>query len=852
MILSFHLEYYTRWGEEIRVVGSLPELGNGHLSEALILQTVDGVNWSAEIQVEQPDTDSFTYTYCLCRDSACLRREWQGLRRTIYLGDNPQKEFCLYDKWRDKPTEAHLFSSAFTDVWLRRTDPLPVRKPYTCGLRLKLHAPRIPEPYTIAVCGNQSILGNWEWSETNQLSDAGFPEWEIAWDATQFTYPIEYKYVLYNKETRCIERWEAGANRRIEELAIRDYETLVREDCPPDFGLPLWYAAGTAIPVFSLRSERSFGIGDFGDLKQMIDWVALTGQKVLQLLPVCDTTAKRRWEDSYPYNCISVYALHPLYLDMRQLGTIDSAITCKRYAQLQRALNNNSLEESDNSPAHSNNSLAHFNNSPEEHYKEVATHKWEYFRRIYQQEGASCLALEDFQAFVRDNADWLEPYAAFCFLRDRYHTVNFTHWEEYAVYTTDAVRRLCDPNGTYYKEIAFHYYLQYHLHKQLKAASLYAHSKGVVLKGDIPIGVSRYSVETWTKPAYFDVEHQVGAPPDAFSENGQEWGFPVYNWNEMAKDGYSWWVKRLRKMSEYFDAYRIDHILGFFRIWQMPRSKAKRGCHGYFMPALPLSMPEIRKYGIRFLPSLFLSDWKEHGKFHPRIDMHRIPAYNHLSTVQKRAYDALYDDYFYRRHTEFWKENAMRQLPALIDATRMLPCGEDLGMIPAGVSEVMNELQILSLEIQRMPKEFGNTFGDTSRYPYRSVCMLSTHDMSTLRGWWEEDKDLAARYYGEVLGRKDKAPKTATPALCEEIVKLHLQSSSMLTILLLQDWLSIEESVRRSEVGFNVENERINNPAITPYCWSWRMPMTIEELLSNKSLNEHIKRLVQRDQTKLE
>lgn len=134
----------------------------------------------------------------------------------------------------------------------------------------------------------------------------------------------------------------------------------------------------------------------------------------------------------------------------------------------------------------------------------------------------------------------------------------------------------------------------------------------------------------------------------------------------------------------------------------------------------------------------------------------------------------------------------MKKLPQLTQSTRMLVCGEDLGMIPDCVAWVMNDLRILSLEIQRMPKDPKQEFGHTDWYPYRSVCTISTHDMSTLRGWWEEDFQQTQRYYNTMLGHYGAAPATATPELCEEVVRNHLHSNSILCILSLQDWMSMD------------------------------------------------------------
>ncbi len=891
MIVSFNIEYRTNWGEEVRMTGSIPELGSGSDEKAIPLQTIDGIHWTVEQEIQLPEDTPLNYSYLIWQDGKIVRKEWNSFPRCLSLNGNPNQKYHIYDSWKNLPEQQYFYSSAFTESLLAHKERNAIPQSYKKGIRIKAYAPRINDNYCLAICGNQKALGDWNPDKALFMSDANFPEWQIELDASKLKFPVEYKFVLYNKKENKAEAWENNPNRYMADPQLHANETFILSDRYVYFDIPTWKGAGVAVPVFSLRSEKSFGVGDFGDLKRMIDWAVNTQQKVVQILPINDTTMTHTWTDSYPYNSISIYAFHPMYVDLGQLGKLKDKEVVATFNQKQKELNKLSTID----------------------YEAVNNTKWEYFRLIFEQEGEKVLASEAFKAFFDKNKEWLQPYAVFSYLRDAYKTPNFRQWPKYNIYQPEEIERMCRPDSADYRHIAIYYYIQFNLHLQLLAATTYAREHGVVLKGDIPIGISRNSVEAWTEPYYFNLSGQAGAPPDDFSVNGQNWGFPTYNWEVMEKDGYKWWMKRFQKMSEYFDAYRIDHILGFFRIWEIPMN-AVHGLLGQFVPSLPMSREEIESYGLPFREEylepyiheyflgqifgphteyvkqnfiestdkweiyrmrpefntqrkveaffegkadedsiwirdglyalisdvLFVRDTKNPDKYHPRIGVQHDFIYRSLNDWEKDAFNRLYDQYYYHRHNEFWQQQAMKKLPQLTQSTRMLVCGEDLGMIPDCVAWVMNELRILSLEIQRMPKNPSYEFGHLNEYPYRSVCTISTHDMSTLRGWWEEDYQQTQRYYNSMLGHYGAAPSVATPELCEEVVRNHLNSNSILCILSLQDWLSIDGKWRNQ----NAQEERINIPANPRHYWRYRMHLTLEQLIKAEDLNEKIIRLI--------
>lgn len=671
----------------------------------------------------------------------------------------------------------------------------------------KVITPRIGSDETVKVVGSCAELGNWNPQRGVTMSAGGALPLYTA--TVPYTLPqdLEYKFVICRGDEVI---WEEGANRTLSERGPLDFRGRAR-----------WHGTGVAIPVFSLRSENDFGVGDFEDLKLMADWAAKRGMSVIQILPINDTTMTRTRTDSYPYNANSTIALHPLYLRPEKLGTISDEATRKDFERLRLELQQ----------------------EPDVDYERVIAAKEAYARAIFEQEGEKTLTNPEFYRFLDDNYSWLIPYAAFSSLRDKYHTADFRQWGDDAKYSGPRVINMLNEDEMRHK-MQFYFFLQYHLHRQLLEAANYCRSKGIALKGDIPIGISPDSVDAWQFPDLFNLDMQAGAPPDDFAREGQNWGFPTYNWDRMAPDGYSWWGRRLRKMSEYFDAFRIDHVLGFFRIWEIPSSEV-HGLLGHFSPALPLTPDEMKtQFGFgfeskmaqplhptdgfssqrealsagrgdllpRFTDRLFVEDPYQPGKYHPRIAGYETEMFRTLTHDQQEAYCRLHEDFFYRRHDNLWRRNALERLPAVVNATSMLPCAEDLGMIPACVPSVLSDLQVLTLEVQRMPKEFGVALGRPETYPYQSVATTSTHDMPPLRLWLKQNSPEA---------------EDPTPEICEGYINAHIKSPAMLAILPLQDWLATDGNLRRPDPT----EEQINVPSNPHHFWKYRMHLPLESLL---------------------
>ncbi len=612
--------------------------------------------------------------------------------------------------------------------------------------------------------GNSTELGNWNTNKAVKMEYVGPGIWSVCVETRRATslQTTEYKYFIRENDQI---RWEDGPNRTLHEGKDRIWDW---------FGLTKRQTMkGVAVPLFSLRTENDFGIGEYADLPQLGDWCVNNGLRIIQILPINDTTAHYDWGDSYPYNAISAFALNPIYLNLKQLGILEDT----SFKRMRTMLNK---EESVN-------------------YPKVLKAKWKYFQIAYEQQWDTLKDTAEFKLFVKENEDWLHDYAQYCAERDN--------------------------NGT-----EIHLFLQYHCDKQLREAVKALHDKGLLLKGDIPIGVNPSGVDVKSHPDLFNLDVQVGAPPDDFAAEGQNWGFPSYNWEAMAKDNYAWWQRRLQVMARYFDAYRIDHILGFFRIWEIPKT-TKSGLLGHFSPALPLSKEEIENQGFRFIESkhakkgintIFIHDSNDSEKFHPRIELQKTKTYQALNDDQKQAVNRIYEDFYYHRHNEFWKQKALEKLPALINAAPMIACGEDLGMIPACVPEVMQELDIMSLEVQRMPKVFGHQFVQTEDLPENCVYTTGTHDMPTLRGWLAEDRVRTRQF----LDSLDLDDRKVTAKTLKKIMEKHQDSPSKWNIYPLQDLLDLNEK----NWSPNPVDDQINVPSDPNNKWKWRMKNALEDL----------------------
>lgn len=843
------------------------------------LTYTDNGNWEAEVDYF---SKSIAYKYQLVNDDGTVLDEEFSLHHLNF--SHNYKEFDIFDVWNKKNFPENYLDNKILKNKLSGFKPekMPVLKKHTHLFRLE--APIYHPNWKVVLLGNNDALGNWEYLRAIPMAQTDSGVWEVALDLPTDQL-VQYKYGLLNTDSGQVFDIEYGDNR----WAVPNAEKNVLQIKADHFfkfkSFEMYHAAGVAIPVFALRSENGFGVGEFPDLKILADWAKKTNLSVLQILPINDTTANYTWTDSYPYAAISVYALHPQYLSLDNLDFALPKDLVPEFNTKKAELNALNLID----------------------YEQMISGKWKFVKAIFDLNKEKILKDRNFKKFIKDNEEWLLPYAVFCVQRDKYKTPNFNDWKTHKKFIAGKIAPFFTPKNKDYKTSMLHAWVQYQLHLQLKEAIDYTHNLGVSVKGDLPIGIYRYSVEAWAEPELFGMDFQAGAPPDQFTDLGQNWEFPTYNWDAMKADGYRWWKNRFKALEQYFDAMRIDHILGFFRIWRMPMS-ATQGILGYFYPAIPVKMEEFWARNIPFNEDryckpfindqilwdffgderdaihnqfmnnhfngiysfkeefntqrkladyfkehpigwaedqlislcanvLFLPEETESGEtvYHPRFNINQTKSYQYLPEWEQKAVSDLYVDYFYKRQDGLWYQKAMEKLPVILNATDMLICGEDLGLVPDSVPQVMDRLGITALKVQRMPSD-NIPWYNPKNAAYLNVVTASSHDSSTLRQWWHEDRNLTQQYFNRQLGQSGTAPWNLEPQLAEIIMKQHLYNDAMLAIFPIQEFFATDRELTNP----NTDDERINNPAVFPHYWRYRMHLNVEELLEKEDFNQKI------------
>lgn len=565
--------------------------------------------------------------------------------------------------------------------------------------------------------------------------------------------------------------------------------------------------SGVAIPLFSLYSKDSVGIGELPDLKLLVDWCHAGGLSLIQLLPMNDVGF-----DFRPYDAQSSFALDPMYLSLSHLEEVDLKPFQKEISVLRKK----------------------FPPGPPRVNYQVKAAKLELLSRIYTKNVAKFPA--DFDRYSDENRFWLEDYALFKVLKEIHEEKGWEEWPP--VHKQKQIAALQEIHLNHVERINFYKWLQWQLYLQFRAVKLYAEERQVLIVGDLPFLVSRDSSDVWAHQDCFKLDCSSGAPPDLYFARGQRWGMPPYNWDAIAHHRYDYLVEKLRAAQNFYDFFRIDHFVGLFRLWTIPASEPPENA------------------GL-------------HGTFDPREE--------HL-----------------------WEEHGRRILSVMVENTRMLPCAEDLGTIPACSYRVLEEFGVPGIDVQRWVRDWNQTyaFKPPEQYRKNSVANISTHDMSTLCGWWQYEAgtadeilfkrkcesrgisfdavknqlfDLArsqhnrlrwkkeigsvgaflsilnlredqARDFVDIykssfdekekfwnfLGLDGEPEEKPSPAFIRQVLEKINATASIFSIQLIQDWLSLGNLLPGDPWEW-----RINFPgSISEKNWVWVLPFPLEKLLT--------------------
>ena len=638
-----------------------------------------------------------------------------------------------------------------------------------------------------------------------------------------------------------------------------------------------YFQTGVAIPLFSLRSKNSIGTGDFLDLIPFASWIKSIALDVIQLLPVNDTGF-----ESSPYSARSAFALNPIFINLQVLDYSET------------------FEEEFTEAAEA------FEKEPRMDYYKVASFKRQMLRKIFDVSYNEITKSKEIRKWIDFNS-WIYPYAAYAVLKKENNEASWKDWKKFQNPEEEDIQKIWTK---YKKDVLFEVWMQYTAEAQFSKAVKELAKMGVRLKGDIPILINEDSADVWYYRKYFSLSDRAGAPPDMYSYSGQNWGFPTYRWDVLEQENFSWWRLRLRQAAKFYNAYRIDHVLGFFRIWKIPEQEVT-GMLGHFCPAVPITWKTLESHGLyhesmEYLKNPnysreqlrnFLGDFTDiaiekyfktlYGTtdryifkedFNSEKAITSLPEeqsfkdkllkvyWNRVFVPYKSTMEYYPYWYWYNASVLFtlppneqekikqiikeneaaqeslWKENALKLLSVLAEETDMLVCAEDLGAVPNCVPFVLNKLNILALRVERWARNWNSPYApyyEMDEYPRLSVCTSSCHDSSTLRGLWEEE-DFDKNFYWTHAHQEGNAPEHLSPVYVRQILENLFKTNSLLCILPIQDFLALSSSAYE----IPAKEERINIPGtVGNHNWSYRLPLTVEELQKSWTLNFEIKNL---------
>ncbi|PKK88342.1 MAG: hypothetical protein CVV64_19100 [Candidatus Wallbacteria bacterium HGW-Wallbacteria-1] len=520
--------------------------------------------------------------------------------------------------------------------------------------------------------------------------------------------------------------------------------------------------AGIVEYTARLATEQDWGIGDFEAVHQFLGLIRKMGMTVYQFLPLNDSGL-----DGSPYCTVSAFAIDPKYISINWLlQTLDDDginITKAALTKLEKkrtSLRNAEKSVSTRSTALLSNGarvkVKHSRLTEKLPFGEIKKAKLEALASLWKSASKGITA-EKVAEFSAENP-WLRGYSVYCVLFEKFNNSHWEEWPEDHKYPTPA--RLDELYKEYADKCSFHEFTQYIACIQLESVHETASEMGIKLLGDLPLLLNRGSAEVWTNHHEFRLDLAAGAPPDQFSEDGQNWGFCPYNWPVMKQSNYALIRARMQYAARFYDANRIDHILGDFRIWAMEHVHLERRIwkesagDGFYFPQFPIHGDQIsQSLGFDLLTLVnagivmpvtprMLGEYEIPWGYAIKWTFDKTDLYKSLSPEMKKRWADFFQWFREERQAQLWENHGMEVLTMKLEAApTMLPVGEDLGDVPVIVRKTLRALGIPGMKVLRWENEYSPAAGrmamaDPAGYDPITLATVGVHDAETLRHWW--------------------------------------------------------------------------------------------------------------------
>lgn len=919
VVLTFRTRYATYPGQMLFIVGDHPLLGRWSRENALAMRYLpdrsgDDFNWEVQITLTTPSGPvAMEYKYIVLTsarepgDAPCdVRYEKDA---SICWDTGPNRRISVENPGMERLSVAtadlfqapisilqHLFfKGTFTDIVYRHEIDRRrgiVSNPHKRGvmlLRLRVIAIQVAPSRRVMVTGSHPLFKNWRKYKEMEPIDSIY--WEFCVEIPRDTPQFDYKYVIRDEDG--VIEWEERDNRRYLP-SWRGEDVVVYHDWLFQRQPTLFKGAGLLVPLFAVHSEKSVGrIGEFDDLKLLIDLAVKANLLMLQLLPMQDVNCYFAKDEGSPSKQVSAFAFNPMYLTLRNV---------KGYEELEEPF--------------------------ERDFATVTKFKYRVLKDIFEKrlDKDELIVSNGFVSFVNFSQYWLPSYCAWCTIRDQAIAESpgeVPNWPPITSITLpDLLEPPCDDFTT---GCLFHAWVQFLCHQQLCEVRDYAAVNRVVLSCALTIGQNMNSSDSWTHPELFDKNYTIGSPPDIFSFHGQNWFYPAWNWDAMRAEDFMWLRKQIIHREQYFQAAMFDHPLGLFRCWSIP-STTDNPLFGHFVPSIPIDIKDLYDLQIRdvgrlcrplfpindilsfpmsedtkeklinalatcengtwrfrsefesdrqiiqvlkrqfkkscslderlqfnlvkkILLSYFESvclipDQKEpHRKYYPRYSMTDSVVFNSLPERDAQVLYKLFVDFYYRTNIGLWHDQGHLKLSVLANS-QMQIFGYDLGVPLNDEEKLLHRVGICSFHVQRVPRESTLRFDMTNTFPYLSVCSPSSQDLPHLSSWWKRDQADVQQFYYQILKMKGIVPPRLTPEIAKGIIDLHMKSGSMWCVVLFEDLLALSKDFH----DVTDLDTWINDPA-HDNSWSYRLDISLNDLLNgHNAWLETIRDLVEQAQ----